>query len=322
MGLRLAVMATGTFAMPAFRALADSDHEVVGLVTQPDRQGRGHHQHVNVLKEFAIERGIDVFQPERIKTEDSLEQLRRWGIDLFVVAAYGQILTSKVLSVPRLGAINLHGSLLPAYRGAAPIQYAIWKGESRTGVTIFQIEPRLDSGPVYGMVETQILPNETSGELHDRLAELCVPLTLDVVSQLEAGTAVGVAQDESRVSLAPRINKDDGSIDWTQSTEKIGWHLRAMRPWPSPFTFLHQEARPSQRMVILEIQSDHRDLAIEDLYPGQVVVAQQEDLIVRTGDGCAKILTLQPAGKKAMSAADFLRGTRLLRGETFGPELR
>ncbi|MCA9016136.1 MAG: methionyl-tRNA formyltransferase, partial [Planctomycetaceae bacterium] len=176
MPLNVVMMGTGTFAIPAFQALIDSEHQVLGLYTQPDRTGRGHHRHKNPMKELALAQGIPVFQPPKINTPESLEELRQLNADVFLVAAYGQILSQELLDIPRYGSFNLHASLLPKYRGAAPILYAIRNGETKTGVSLFRIERALDSGPVAAMVETPIGPDETTGELQDRLAELAAPL--------------------------------------------------------------------------------------------------------------------------------------------------
>jgi methionyl-tRNA formyltransferase len=313
--LRILMMGTGAFALPVFKALVESEHEVVGLVTQPDRVGRGHHQHVNPLKEFAIERGIPVLQPEKVRTDESLDALRALNADLYVVAAYGQILTNKLLAIPRLGAINVHGSILPKYRGAAPIQYAIWKGEKESGVSIFQIVRELDAGPVFGIAKTPIQSDETYGQLHDRLAEFSVGITLDVVNQLDQGIAISVPQDPSQVTFSPRIEKEEGLIDWSKSTEELGWHLRAMQPWPNPYTFLHLAGKPPQRVIITKLQPYHRDLPFEHLSPGDLLSTPDRELLVRTGDGLAKIITLQPAGKRGMTAADFLLGTTISPGD-------
>lgn len=318
MPLRVLMMGTGTFALPAFRAVLDSEHETVALVTQPDRTGRGHHQHVNGLKELALSRAVPVFQPEKVNTPEALDRLREFAADLFLVAAYGQILSRKLLEIPRLGAINLHGSLLPKYRGAAPVQYAVLCGEEESGVTIFQIEPKLDAGPILGVVKTPIGEQETSGELHDRLAELAAPLTLDVLRGLELGTLVPLPQTVGEVTLAPKITKEQGEIDWSRSAQQIACHVRGMQPWPMPFTFLHlpeEPARSPQRISILAVaqlsDAEQPTLAeLSHLTPGACRNLGGR-LLVKTGDGFIEVVTLQPAGKRAMSAADFLRGTAI-----------
>jgi methionyl-tRNA formyltransferase len=308
------MMGTGTFALPTFRALLASGHQMAALVTQPDRIGTGHHQHVNPLKELALQAGVAVFQPDRANAPESLERLRSFDADLYVVAAYGQILSGQLLAIPRLGAINLHGSLLPKYRGAAPVQYAVWKGEKESGVTIFQIEPKLDAGPILGMVRTPIGPKETSGELHDRLAELATPLTLEVLKDLEAGTARKSFQDPERVTKAPRLEKEQGRINWTMTSEQIGWHVRGMQPWPMPFTSLQLPGRQPIRILILDVDPVAANGRTEAARPGQILPGEAGEFIVKTGDAAVRVNRLQPAGKRAMEAAEFLRGTPVAGG--------
>ncbi|REJ93464.1 MAG: methionyl-tRNA formyltransferase [Planctomycetota bacterium] len=321
MALRLLMMGTGGFALPTFRALLDSPHDVAGLVTQPDRTGRGHHHHTNVMKEAAEAAGVGVFQPAKANAEDSLDRLREFAADLFVVAAYGQILSADLLAIPPRGAINVHASLLPKYRGAAPIQYAILHGETRTGVSIFQIEPKLDAGPILGVVETEIGPEETSGELEARLADLAAPLTVQVVNDLERGTAQGILQDADQVTLAPRMAKTMGEIDWSRTSHEIACHVRAMQPWPMPYTFLHRGGAAPQRLLVLETADvEGRPAGGDNLEPGDAIGLDEARLIVRTGDGFVEITRIQPAGKRAMSAADFLRGRPLSEGDRFGGE--
>jgi methionyl-tRNA formyltransferase len=319
MGLRLVMMGTGSFAVPTFQGLYESPHEVVGLVTQPDRTGRGHHHHVNPMKELAQARGTLVFQPQKANSEESLAQLREFSADLFVVAAYGQILSADLLSIPRLGAVNVHASLLPKYRGAAPVNYAILCGEAETGVTIFQIEPRLDAGPMLARVTTPIGMKETAGELEHRLALLAVAPTLEVIDQLEAGTTHALPQNRGQVTKAPRMPKQMGEIDWSQPSARIECHIRAMQPWPKPYTFLHQLERDPLRTLILDV--DPVELLAESTSraPGDVVAVSDHDLLVRTGDGAVAIRQIQPAGKRAMSTADFLHGHAVHIGDHFGP---
>ena len=305
MPLRLVMMGTGEFALPTFLSLCDSPHQVVGLFTQPDRAGRGHHHHPHPMKETALEYGTPVFQPERVNSPEGLSDLRSLSPDVCVVAAYGQILSADLLGIPRLGAINLHASLLPKYRGAAPVQYAIWKGETETGVTIFKIEPKLDAGPILGVVKTEIRPKETAGELETRLAELAVPLTHYVLHQFETGEIHGTLQDASQVTRAPRLKKEDGLIDWSRSAAEIDCHIRAMQPWPNPYTFLQQPGRPSLRMIVLEIEPAEPECRAE---PGTIVQADQQRLAVQAADAIVEIKRLRPEGKRAMTSGEFLRG--------------
>jgi len=320
MPLRLVMMGTGEFAVPVFGALCESPHEVVGLVTQPDRTGRGHHHHVNPMKETALAHAIPVFQPEKANRRESLERLQEFAADLFVVAAYGQILSSKLLAIPRLGAINVHASLLPKYRGAAPVNYAILCGETETGITIFQIEPKLDAGPMLARVATPIGGKETAGELEQRLARLAIEPTVEVVNGLESSSIEPLTQDDTQVTLAPRMAKSMGLIDWTKSSAQTECHIRAMQPWPKPFTFLHQPDNKPLRTLILDADVVAVPAEEESAKPGTVVGVCEEELLVRTGDGAIAVRQIQPAGKRAMSTPDFLHGHSLSVGDTFGPE--
>ena len=322
MGLRLVLMGTGEFALPAFRAVMSAGHQVLAVLTQPDRTGRGHHQHVNVVKQLAEERGIPVLQPERVNRAEVLERLREFGADVFLVASYGQILKPELLEIPRLGAFNLHGSLLPRYRGAAPVQYAIWKGETRTGVTMFRIEPALDSGPMVGRVETEIGEQETSGELMLRLAELSVSLTLDVLQRLEAGTAVFERQDESQVVFSPKIAKEAGLICWSAESRAIVCQVRAMQPWPKASAILEREGQAGVRCVFLQVREAGAEngLSAADVAGiGEVRVSNGRPY-VRAGDGWLEILRIQPDGRKAVDGRAFVNGYGLLGGAVFRTE--
>lgn len=318
MPLRLVMMGTGTFALPTFRALYGTAHHVVGLFTQPDRAGRGHHRHPHPMREEAEARGTPVFQPDNVNAPDVLAQLRSLNADLAVVAAYGQILSAELLATPRLGAINLHASLLPKYRGAAPIQYAVWKGETETGVTIFQIEPKLDAGPILGVVRTPIGSDETSGDLEDRLADLAVPLTIQVIDAIDQGRATPLLQEAGAATRAKKLKKADGEIVWSETTDAVGRRVRAMQPWPMPFTWLHAAGHPPQRLQVLKVVA--ADASDHDAAPGTVVLVDEKRLGVRTGDGVALVLTVRPDGKRAMDVAEFLRGHRVQTGDRFGPE--
>ncbi len=316
MPLKIVLMGTGDFAVPPFRALLDSPFEIVGVLTQPDKTGRGHHQHVNPVKELAVAKSVPVFQPERVNRPEMLETLRSLQADVFVVAAYGQILKPELLAIPRLGAFNLHGSLLPRYRGAAPVQYAIWKGDFVTGVTIFQIEPALDSGPMVGVIETPIDDGETSGQLMLRLADLSVPLTLDVLRQLDDGTAVFRPQDASQVTLAPKILREAGVIDWSKFAHEIDCHIRAMQPWPKASSVLQRRDQVPLRCIVSQVSIVIDDDTMPRGEPGKLK-EHQGRLLVATGDGWLEILKLQPEGRKAIDGRSFLNGYPLVDGDGF-----
>lgn len=311
--LRIVMMGTGEFALPAFRALAASPHPIVGLFTQPDRTGRGHHQHPHPMKEFALEQGIPVFQPERVKRPEALDDLRQLNADLCVVAAYGQILSAELLAIPRLGAINIHASLLPKYRGAAPIQYAIRNGETETGITIFQIEPQLDSGLILSQMTTPIGPDETSGELHDRLALLSADLIVDTVTQIDQGTVTPRPQ-VGPVTLAPRLQKHEGVIDWSRPAADIANHVRAMQPWPKAFSWLALEDRPSLRVLILKAV---RGAAAATQPPGTITAVSPERIEVACGSGTLEVMELQPEGKRPQAVREFLNGHSVVVGNRF-----
>lgn len=316
MSIRIAYFGTGNLAVPAFLTLLDSKHQIVGLVTQPDRVGRGHHQHVNPLKQAAVERNVVVLQPESIKAADAVESLRQFQADLFVVAAYGQMLSNDVLAIPPLGTINIHASLLPKYRGATPIHAAILNGDTETGVTIIQIEPQMDAGPMLGVVRTPILPEETTGQLEERLSQLAVPLVMGVIDQIEAGTVTAVPQDPSQVTRVRKLIKPHGRIDWSRPAIEVERHVRGMQPWPGPFTELHQLGRPAQRIQIQSVKVVAHE-ASADGKSGDVLLIHPDEIAVQCGDQAVQILQLQPDGKRPMSAREFLNGRKLSRGDRF-----
>jgi methionyl-tRNA formyltransferase len=235
------------------------------------------------------------------------------------------------LEIPRLGAYNIHASLLPKYRGAAPIQHAIWRGETETGVTIFKIEPKLDAGPIAAMKSLSIGDKETYGELQTRLAELAVPLTLNILEQLAEDRLTLETQNPQAATKAPRLKKSDGEIHWDQSAEEIGWHIRAMQPWPTAYTFFHQPGRKSIRLIVTVVESlsgpqlpqgdsVHPYVPLLKAPPGTVVYTNDHRLMVQTGEGLLEILELRPEGKRNMPASDFLHGHSVEPGNRLGPE--
>lgn len=317
MTLRVLMMGTGEFALPAFLALCDSQHEVVGLFTQPDRTGRGHHAHQpHPMKDAALERDIPVFQPDKVNTPETLEDLRSLNADLFIVAAYGQILRQALLDIPPQGVFNIHASLLPKYRGASPIQYAILHGETETGITIFRIEPKLDAGPILRQDSLSIGPEETTGQLHDRLAQLAADIIVETVDSIKAGSLEPIVQAESDTVYAPRIHKQEGIIDWTGSAQKIHDQVRAFQPWPKTFTWFQHADRKPQRILIHQTKVHSAESSV-GFSPGFIVSADEHQVLVSTGDGLLEIVELQPEGKRRMSATDFLHGHALQPGDRF-----
>jgi methionyl-tRNA formyltransferase len=343
--MKIVMMGTGTFAEPTFEALLAARENVVGLVTQPERdagrKGGSTRQTGKGMAAIARAAGVPVAQPASINTPEGLAELRALDPDLLVVAAYGQILSKDVIATPRLGAINVHASLLPKYRGASPVAHAILSGETRTGVTIIRITPGLDAGDMLAQEAIDILPDETTGELEARLAPLGARLALDVIERIKSGPVAGVKQDPAQVTKAPKLKKEDGLIDWSKPAEAICRQVRAMQPWPTAYTFFHRPGKEPMRMLVtrvapmdnfLALQSTPGDLAAAPMAPGPgdgpplLVVAGpqiEERLNNRhTIDGrrAIEILELQPAGKKRMTAEEFLRGYPIQDGCRFGPE--
>lgn len=312
MPLRIVFLGTGRLALPVFEALLASAHQVVALVTQPDRTGPGHHRHRNPLKELAESQQLPVLQPARIKTPETVAELQAFAADVFVVAAYGQILSRQILDMSRLGTINVHASLLPRHRGATPIHAAILHGDFETGVTIIRLVPELDAGPMLGVVRTPIHPGETTGELEARLADLAAPLTLDVLAQLESGSARPIEQDRSRATHAGKLEKADGRIDWTKSADAVERHVRAMQPWPGPFTTLHQSDKPALRLQVLAVTPT---AGVADATPGTIIAVDAQSFSIQCGDGAVRIDRVHPDGKRPMPAAEFLRGRKVSVGD-------
>lgn len=310
--MNLVMMGTGSFAEPTFLKLLESTYPVVGLVTQPDRatgKERGSSRLARQgMKEIALERGIPVLQPESINTSEGVASLKALAPDLLVVAAYGQILSKDVLGVASLGGINVHASLLPKYRGAAPINWAIYHGESQTGVTIIRMSISLDAGDILAQEAVEIGPEETAGELEARLGPLGARLAIETVTRLEHGPVSGIAQDKSRATKAPKLTKEHGLIDWSRPAVAVCNQIRAMQPWPTAFTFLYRQGQEPLRLMIRRTALASREREQPEAAPG-AVTTDATRMWVRCGDGAyLEILDLQPAGKRRMSAQDFLRG--------------
>lgn len=311
--LRIAFLGTPEFAVPTLQALIESRHEVVAVVSQPDRpRGRGHREQPTPTKSLAAEHGIRVLQPARIRDEAFLGTVRDLDLDLAVVAAYGRILPESLLAIPRLGMINVHASLLPAYRGAAPVHRAVMDGQAETGVTIMRVVKELDAGPMMAAARRAIGPEETSVEVERALAVLGAPLLVTVVDQLAAGTAVEVPQDDSQATFAPKILKSEGAIDWSLSAVRIHNRVRGLQPWPLVAVsiegrryLLHRTARSGEKT---------------DAPAGSVVEASGDRLTVAAGDGgIVQIREIQPEGKRVMTAREFLSGHRVTPGMMIAP---
>jgi methionyl-tRNA formyltransferase len=318
--MKLVMFGTGDFALPTFRALIEAGHDLRALVTQPDRpQGRKQELIPSPIKLHALAGRVPVFQPEQVNAAESLVIIREYDAELFVTAAYGQILSAELLSIPKLGGINLHGSILPKYRGAAPVARAIQNGEAETGVTVIRMTPRIDAGGMIAVTRTPIDPSETAGELEVRLATLGAPTVVETIAKLQANTATILPQSREKVTRAPKLSKEDGRIDWSQPATVIHDLIRAMNPWPLAETFWHPTEidHPPVRLIV----HLSAGLASGSGPPGTVVEAAGAHLVVTAGDGVAVGLkTLQIPGKKPMPIRDFLNGNRILPGDLFGDE--
>ena len=301
--LRIIMLGTGDFALPTFGHLADFGFNIVALVTQPDRpQGRKQEMIPSRIKQSAQAHQIPVEQPENVNAPESLALIGGYHPDLLVTAAYGQILSPELLGIPPLGGINLHGSILPAYRGAAPVARAIERGETETGVTVIRMTPRIDAGGMLAFARTAIEPNETARELEARIALLGAPLIATIIEAIHEGTAQVLPQQKSKVTKAPKLSKDDGTIDWTKPAQAVHNLVRAMQPWPVASTFWRRPNGPV-RLII------HQTEVVEGQgQPGQVLEATGDRLIVAAGDGAVRLLVVQMVGKKSSPASEFLRG--------------
>ncbi|MFW2404678.1 MAG: methionyl-tRNA formyltransferase [Gammaproteobacteria bacterium] len=294
------------FAVPCLAALADSRHDVVAVLTQPDRPaGRGRKLGAGPVKQFAIDRGIDVLQPRTLAETDAQEALRALQPDLMVVVAYGLLLPPAVLEIPRAGCINVHASLLPRWRGAAPIQAAILAGDAISGVSIMQMEAGLDTGPVFATRELNIAAAETADLLHDRLAALGAELLLDVLDDVLAGTAVATEQNHDAANYASRINKADAVIDWHRSAIEIDRQVRAYRSWPVAETLLDGKR---MRCWAANPDGESDSSRVQSGAPGRVVGVASDGIDVLTGDGILRLTEIQMPGKQRVAAGQFANG--------------
>jgi len=310
--MRVVFMGTPEFAVPSLAALADdSRHEVVGVVTQPDRVNRrGGKVAFSPVKDWALAHGFPVYQPTTIRAEETLAQLRAWQADVFVVVAYGKILPAEVLHMPTYGCINVHASLLPKYRGAAPIQYSIWNGDTETGVTIMRLDEGMDTGDIVAQATLAVSEDDDVPMLTEKLAALGADLLTDVLRDLPAALTQARAQNHEAATYTQKISKEEGRICWQHSANRLCRQVNALHANPGVYTRFRNRRLKLHRVVA----SDEATTAS----PGSIVHMDAQGIHIATGEGILVAQLVQPENKKQMSAADFMNGYQLRVGERFG----
>ena len=305
--MRIVFMGTPDFAVPSLEALLKSEHQVVGVVTQPDRpKGRGQEVVFSPVKAVCQREGIPVLQPLKMKDPTFLDALRQWRPDVIVVTAYGRILPPAILALPPRGCINVHGSLLPKYRGAGPIQWAVIRGEQQTGITTMFMAEGMDTGDMLLQETVEIRADDTAGTLAPRLAEVGGRLLVETLRRLEAGTLTPQPQDDAQATMAPLLKKEDGVVDWTLSAMEIANRVRGLSPWPGAYTHVNGERWVLWRVAV--------GLETSGAVPGTVTKVSKDRVEVATGDGTIQLIEIQPSNSRRMTMAQYLAGHRLAEG--------
>ena len=309
--MRIIFAGTGEFGVPCLESLVASDeHFVLSVITQPDRPaGRAQKLLASPIKECALRHQLTVFQPEDVNSSTTLSQIRYQKPDLMVVVAYGQILKKPILELPEMGCWNVHGSLLPKYRGASPIAAAIRDRQKRTGVTIMQMNEGLDTGDMLGKIATRIRTAETTGVLHDRLAGKAAPLLLELLEKAKKGKLRSARQNSAEASVAPRMKKEDGKIDWNKSPEEIEAHIRAMQPWPGAYTWI-PDGQDQKMLKVFTVILSRRAKG----KPGEIVEVNPHGILVAAKKGGVLLREVQLEGRKRMTAVEYARGAGLVAG--------
>lgn len=311
--MKVVYMGTPDFAVGALEAIMEAGHQVTAVVTQPDKpKGRGKEVQMSPVKACALKYNIPVLQPVKIKEAEAVETLRTYQADIFVVAAFGQILSEEILAMPKYGCVNIHASLLPKYRGAGPIQWAIINGEKITGVTIMRMDKGLDTGDMLFQKEVAIAPDETADTLHDKLAEAGAHLIVEALAKIEAGDVTPVKQKDEESCYAKMLTKAMGRIDWQMDAKKLDCLIRGLISWPGASTVFRGKSLKIWKEEVVSEQDGFNAMA----QPGTVVRVEKDAFYVQTGKGILKILEVQPEGKKRMAVKDFLPGYPVKVGET------
>lgn len=310
--LRIIYAGTPDFSVAALQSLISSPHEVVAVYTQPDRPaGRGRGFKASPVKQKALEHNIPVYQPESLKDENAQQQLKALNADLMVVTAYGLLLPIAVLEIPRLGCINIHASLLPRWRGAAPIQRAILAGDKKTGITIMQMDEGLDTGDILAATECEIADNETGSSLHDKLMKLGGEILMSVLPAIAQQTQGRTRQNENDACYASKLSKAEAKINWLQAAEEIQRAIRAYNAWPVAYCS-YERSNKILNLRLWQAEVIMQNSTAADAVPGQVIAESSKGIDVATGDGVLRITQLQPEGKRKMPVADFLNANSLI----------
>lgn len=312
--MKIIYMGTPEFAVGALEAIIQAGHQVVLVVTQPDKpKGRGKEMQMTPVKECAQRHGIPVFQPIKIKEPEAVAKLREYEADAFVVAAFGQFLSEEILTMPKYGCINIHASLLPRYRGAGPIQRVILNGEKETGITIMQMDKGIDTGDILLQGSISIDKKETGDSLHDKLAVEGARLIVEALPKIEKGELVPIKQNDEDSCYAKMLSKAMGEIDWNKSALVIERMVRGLNSWPSAYTFYN-----GKTLKIWSSEVSGKETALQDAAPGEVTAVDKDALYVRTGESDLKVTEVQLEGKKRMAVKDFLLGYKMKAGERLG----
>ncbi|MEE1304618.1 MAG: methionyl-tRNA formyltransferase [Agathobacter sp.] len=305
--MKVIYMGTPDFSVGALEAIIKAGHEVVLVVTQPDKpKGRGKAMQASPVKECALSHGLEVFQPTKIRESENVEYLRKFDADIFVVAAFGQILPKSILDMPKYGCVNIHASLLPKYRGAAPIQWAVINGDEVTGVTTMLMNEGIDTGDMIAKKQVRLAEDETGGSLFDRLAETGAELIVETMKMLEEGTAEFTPQNSEEATHTSMISKELGSIDWSKPAAEIERLIRGLNPWPSAYTRLNGKTFKIWKAQVAEGSSSDK--------PGTIIKIGKNELLVQTGEGALSLTEVQLEGKKRMDVGSFLRGCQIEEG--------
>lgn len=321
--MKIIFMGTPDFAGQALKDLLESRHQVLAVFTQPDKaRGRGKKVSYSPVKEIALEAGLPVYQPLKIRDQENIDLIKKIGADIIVVAAYGRILPLEILNSPSYGSINIHASLLPKYRGAAPIHRALIEGEKTTGVTIMQMDEGMDTGDMLLKEEIDIPPEANTGYMFQELAVLGGKMLLKALDLIEEGKIKAEKQNEADATSAPMLTREEELLDWQLPAETLANKIRGMNPWPGVYTFfrgqrlkIHQAALPAD-ISLEEASLDEKE--VKDFLPGSIVAFNQNGILLKTGQGLLLLKSLQPAGKKTMGHKDFVNGYQVLEGEVLG----